>query len=357
MIETTFHEAFGHAPDATIFTPGRVNLIGEHTDYNGGQVLPTALHRGVTLAVSSRMDRRVRIISEGFDGLADRLLSDTAQDHWSDYIVGALQLAKAQGFGPEGANVAVATDLPVGAGLSSSAAVTVGTLDAAQVLSGTERPRRDIALLARQVENDFIGVPCGIMDQMAVAISKPGQALSLDTKTLDYELIDLPKDYHFAVIHSGIHRKLSDGRYKIRKEECDAIKRIIGHDDICLISKAALRALSEVDPVLFRRARHCRVEHMSTILAAAKLHNEDIHDMEAFGIHMNESHRSMRDDFEITVPAINSLVEDAQAFGAMGARMTGGGFGGCMVACVAKDQVEVWKDRLLRAHPAASWVC
>ncbi|MEM9600894.1 MAG: galactokinase family protein, partial [Pseudomonadota bacterium] len=189
MIEALFRKTFDQDPAATVFTPGRVNLIGEHTDYNGGQVLPTALPLGVRLAAVPRTDGRVRILSNGFDGLAERTLSDTARDHWSDYIVGALQNARKDGFGPNGADVVVATDLPVGAGLSSSAAVTVGTFDIAQALSGMDRSRRDIAVMARRVENDFIGVPCGIMDQMAVAISTPSQALSLDTKTLNYELV------------------------------------------------------------------------------------------------------------------------------------------------------------------------
>lgn len=354
MIESLFQTTFDAAPALTVFTPGRVNLIGEHTDYNGGWVLPTALTLGVNLAGSPRNDGRIRIRSDKFDGLAERPMKDTANGHWSDYIVGALQLARAQGFGPNGADIAVMTTLPFGAGISSSAAVTVGTLRLARNLLNSDQSETQIAVLARRVENDFIGMPCGIMDQMAVAISRPGQALSLNTKTLDYALIDLPDTHHMAVIHSGVFRQLNEGRYKTRKEECDVVKAALGHDDLCLMSNAEFASLGHLDPTLIRRARHCMMDHRRTLAATVALRHDN---MVEFGQLMNDSHVSMRDDFEITVPAVDRLVADAQAFGATGARMTGGGFGGCIVACVENAQLESWRKRLLAAHPDAFWVC
>lgn len=354
MIEALFRETFEAAPDIVVFTPGRVNLIGEHTDYNGGWVLPTALTLGVNLAASPRSDGRIRIRSDKFDGLAIRPMNDPANGHWSDYIVGALQLARAEGFGPNGADIAVMTTLPFGAGISSSAAATVGTLRAARDLESGGQSETQIAVFARRVENDFIGMPCGIMDQMAVAISRPGQALSINTKTLDYAVIDLPDTHHMAVIHSGVFRQLNEGRYKIRKEECDAIKAVLGHDDLCLMSNDEFASLRHLDPTLIRRARHCMMDHRRTLAAAEALRQGD---MVAFGHLMNDSHISMRDDFEITVPSVDALVADAQTFGAIGARMTGGGFGGCIVACVDKDHLGIWRDRLLTAHPDAFWVC
>lgn len=354
MIDALFKQTFDTAPTVTGFTPGRVNLIGEHTDYNGGWVLPTALTLGVSLAFSPRNDGLIRIRSDKFDGLAERRITETANDHWSDYIVGALQLACAQGFGPNGADVAVMTTLPFGAGISSSAAVTVGTLRAARDVIGDDQTDTEMAVLARKVENDFIGMPCGIMDQMAVAISSPGQALSLDTKTLDYALIDLPTTHHMAVIHSGVFRQLNEGRYKIRKEECDAVKAALGHNDLCLMSDDEFASLGQLDPTLIRRGRHCMMDHRRTLAATDALRHENMTD---FGQLMNDSHASMRDDFEITVPAVDALVADAQRFGAMGARMTGGGFGGCIVACVETDRVKPWREALLAAHPNAFWVC
>jgi len=191
------------------------------------------------------------------------------------------------------------------------------------------------------------------MDQMAVAIANPGQALALNTETLDYELIDLPKDYHMAVIHSGQFRKLNEGRYKERKEECDAIKANLAHDNICQISDDEFAKLSLLPEVLQRRARHCMTEHRRTVKAIQCLRENDI---DTLGQLMNESHMSMRDDFEITVPKVDALVADAVKFGALGARQTGGGFGGCIVACIANDNLKEWKTRLLTAHPESFWV-
>jgi len=286
MISDRFKSVFDQTPQISGFTPGRVNLIGEHTDYNGGMVLPTALELGITFAIKPRSDNVIRISSDKFDDLAERL-------------------------------------------------------------------DKDIAVLARRVENEFIGMPCGIMDQMAVAIARPGQALALDTENLDYDLVDLPQDYHMAVIHSGQFRQLNEGRYKERKEECDAIKARLGHDNICQISDADFKSLHDMPDVLQRRARHCMSDHRRTIDAVACLR---AHDMEEFGRLMNESHISMRDDFEITVPKVDDLVKDAVKFGALGARQTGGGFGGCIVACVPKTEVKTWTKSLLEHHPQAFWV-
>jgi len=343
MISQNFKTLFGSSPDISGFTPGRVNLIGEHIDYNGGRVLPTALDLGVTVALSPRSDGQIDIGSDKFEDTAKRTLSDTASDHWSDYITGALQLAHKEGFGPKGANIAVTTNLPFGAGISSSAAVTVCTLRAIRDLSNADLSDTEIAVLARQVENDYIGMPCGIMDQMAV----------LDTESLAYDLIDLPKTHHMAVIHSGVFRQLNEGRYKIRKEECDQIKAAAGREDICHISDEELNALTHLPDPIFRRARHCVSEHRRTVAAAQALMQNQ---MDTLGALMNESHISMRDDFEMSVPAVDALVADAQSFGAVGARLTGGGFGGCIVACVAKDELDAWRNKLLAAHPDAFWV-
>ena len=205
-------------------------------------------------------------------------------------------------------------------------------------------------MLARRVENEFIGMPCGIMDQMAVALANPTQALALNTQTLEYTLIDLPQNYHMAVIHSGIYRQLNEGRYKERKEECDAVKTKLGHQNICQISNAEFDSLSSLNPLLRRRAKHCMTEHRRTLKAIDCLQSDDINQ---FGQLMIESHISMRDDFEITLPEIDRLVEDAVNFGAIGARLTGGGFGGCIVAAVPRYKLKPWTERLLAQHSTA----
>jgi len=350
MISDAFETLFNSQPKISGFTPGRVNLIGEHIDYNGGRVLPTALEIGVTLALSPRADGKIRIGSDKFAGIADRSIGEATSDHWSDYITGALQIAKAEGFGPNGADIAVTTNLPFGAGISSSAAVTVCLLRAARDLSGAPLTDKDLAVIARRVENEYIGMPCGIMDQMAVAIARPGQALSLNTDTLDFELVDLPRTHHMAVIHSGVFRQLNEGRYKVRKEECDQVKAAAGRDDICRLSDAELETLKHLPADIFRRARHCVSEHRRTVEAANALRNNE---MEEFGALMNESHISMRDDFEMSVPPVDTLVADAQSLGATGARLTGGGFGGCIVACVEHGKLNTWREALLAAHPRA----
>lgn len=354
MIAAQFERVFSKQPRVTGFTPGRVNLIGEHTDYNGGYVLPTALKLGVTLAIAPRKDGCIRIWSDKFEGLAERRMNDAARDHWSDYIVGSFQLARSEGFGPDGADVAAITTLPFGAGISSSAAVTVGILRVVRDLTNAALTNTDIAVLARRVENDYVGMPCGIMDQMAVAIARPGQALSLNTKSLSFDLIDLPKTHHMAVIHSGVFRQLNEGRYKIRKEECDAVKAVLEHDDLCLMTNEEFASLQNLPDHLLRRARHCMTEHRRTLAATKALQDGE---MDRFGNLMNESHISMRDDFEMSVEPVDHLVEDAQKFGATGARLTGGGFGGCIVACVENEKLEDWRTALLKSHPNAFWVC
>lgn len=358
MVGAQFETTFGYAPALRNFTPGRVNLIGEHTDYNGGMVLPTALSLGVSIALSPRDDGCIRIVSDKFDDTAERSLSDNAAGHWSDYITGAVIAAQSAGLIAGGADVAVQTTLPFAAGISSSAAVTVGILKLAREVAQSSLSDSEIAVMARRVENDFIGMPCGIMDQMAVAIARPGQALSLDTRTLDYHLVDLPDDYHMAVIHSGVYRQLNEGRYKERKEECDGVKAAmktagIAHDDICLLSDQEFALISELPDTLLRRARHCMTEHRRTVLATQML---SVRDMGGFGRLMNESHISMRDDFDISVPPVDALVADAVRAGALGARQTGGGFGGCIVACVSKDKLGAWRDAVLSAHNTAFWV-
>lgn len=354
MISESFKKAFGTTPETYLFTPGRVNLIGEHTDYNGGMVLPTAIAPGLDIALSPRDDDKIRIYSDKFDNIAERHLSDSASGDWSDYVAGAVIFSQKAGLLKNGADIAISTSLPFGAGLSSSAAVIVGIMKAGRALSGLHLSDTDIAKLARRVENEFIGMPCGIMDQMAVAIARPGQALALDTHTLDYELVSLPDDYHMAVIHTGIFRELSEGRYKIRKEECDEVKAFLGRDDICLIDDDELESLGDLPENVRRRAKHCMTEHQRTLSAIAALKHNDL---VLFGHLMTQSHISMRDDFEITLPAIDALVEDAVASGAAGARMTGGGFGGCIVACIANEKLEAWRDELLGRHADAFYVC
>lgn len=349
-IATVFEAIFGYPPQNSNFTPGRANLIGEHIDYNGGCVLPFALEIGISVGFKPRSDKYVRIYSDKFDVMVECTIDDIAANEWFDYALGSVIYANKAGFIEGGADIAISTNLPYGAGLSSSAALTIGILKLARDCSKIEVSNTEIALLARRLENEFIGVPCGIMDQMAVSIARSGQAIAVNTKTLGFELIDLPEGYHMAVVHSGQYRRLAEGRYKTRKEECDAIKVHLGRDDICLMTDTEFESLLKLDDTLIRRARHCFTEHKRVIEAIRAIM---INDFNELGRLMNASHISMRDDFEMSLPSIDALVDDAVEFGAIGARLTGGGFGGCIVACVERGVLETWSNRLLKAHPEA----
>lgn len=350
-----FKRIFGSAPSAVVTTPGRVNLIGEHTDYNGGLVFPTAIDRFTSVAIGrSPSSGADEIASAGYEGVAQRRLSAPRRSDWSDYAAGALDAARAAGFFAGGAQIFIESTVPAGAGLSSSAALIVAVIKAAAAMSGAEMSLTQIALLARQVENDFIGVPCGIMDQMAVAHAAPGFAVALDTASLDFELVALAGDFHFAVIHSGVTRRLEDGRYAERRRECESAAKALGVELLCRMDDGTLELARKMTGAKFRRAVHAATEHRRVNDAVKALKAGDIM---RFGRLMNESHDSLRDDFAVSTPEIDSLVETARAEGALGARITGGGFGGCIVACVERSKLEEWKAAVLARHHAARFIC
>ncbi|MDN3644723.1 galactokinase [Pontixanthobacter aestiaquae] len=337
----------------TATSPGRVNLIGEHTDYNGGWVLPAALSVSLTATIMPREDRRISVSARGYSGTAERTLDDAAEGDWSDPAVGSIIEAVKLGLLTGGADIAVQSSIPAGSGLSSSAALIVTLLKAAREAAGSGLTDTEIAVAARRVENDYIGVPCGIMDQMAVAIAKPGEAMALDTSSLEYRVVALPKTHDMVVIHSGKTRKLTDGRYAARKEECDAAKAAFGTNDLCLLDPDNIESFGGIDDTIRRRARHCATEHRRVLASIEALESGDVCQ---FGALMAASHASMRDDFEMSLPAIDALVEDAVELGATGARLTGGGFGGCIVACVERKRRDAWQETLLAKHPKARFV-
>ncbi|MEM7664912.1 MAG: galactokinase [Pseudomonadota bacterium] len=336
----------------TASAPGRVNLIGEHTDYNGGMVLPAALSVGLHVSLSLRSESTVAVTSNGYDAPAIRDLADDAVGDWADPCVGAIHEANVLGLLNGGATLDVRSTIPEGSGLSSSAALIVAVLKAAREANGGGPDDVELAVAARRVENDYMGVPCGIMDQMAVALATPGTAMALDTKALAYELVALPAGYELAVVHSGLTRKLTDGRYAARKVECDAAKRHFATEDLCLLDEATVEA-ANLDDIPKRRTLHCVTEHARVKYAIAAM---GAGDMNSFGALMNESHISMRDLFEMSLPQIDALVESAVELGALGARLTGGGFGGCIVACLKEGQRETWLKDLLERHPNARFI-
>lgn len=325
-------------------TPGRVNLIGEWIDFNGGTVLPMALSQSVQLELHANGGDLDRIRSEQFADHVDFDINAPAARHWSDYVRGALQYARAQGWLTGGQDVTLTSTIPVGAGLSSSAATIVATLKAsAGHLVGIDPV--NIAVAAKAIENDFIGVPCGIMDQMAVAIGTNGNVLALDTRDCVYQIIPIPSDWTIAVVHSGIARALADGRYKIRREECLNAADALNVSYLC---DANLELAEALPAALAKRARHVICEGRRSLLAIDALRSGD---RQVFGHLMNESHASLRDDFDVSLPEMDAMVSDAVEFGAYGARITGAGFGGCFVCLIAAGDAGTWWPKLQARHP------
>ena len=344
-------EIYGTAAAVTAYAPGRVNLLGEHTDYNGGFVLPMPLSLGTAIAISrSDAAGQVDIASSAFDGKATRNLTDTPTGHWSDYVLGSLVHFLDGRELTTGLSIMVASNLPVGSGLSSSAALEVATMRAMCELLDIKLSPVDIAILARKAEDQFMGMPCGIMDQFSVSVGTPGSAVALDTRTLEYKPASLPETHHVVVTHSGVGHKLTDGGYEQRVAECNAACEQLGVELLSDLETSDLARISALPEPLGARARHivtenARVKDGVEALAAG--------DTEKFCSLMNDSHNSQRDDYAVSLPEIDLLVEGAIAAGASGARLTGGGFGGSIVSLVEKGKLDEWRSNIAQNFPAA----
>ena len=344
-----FEKLYGDTPEAIAFAPGRVKLLGEHTDYNDGYVLPMPLSLGVAVALGRGGEPgTLRVASDSFESEETRRTSEAASGAWSDYILGSLKALVEEELASDGLRVMVSSDLPVGAGLSSSAAVEVATLRAAGELFGKHLDPVEAAKLARLVENEFVGMPCGIMDQFAVSVGTIGDALFLDTRRLEHRPAPLPDGHRFLVIHSGADHKHTDSSYATRVAECAAAREALNVSSLSDLGEADLPRIATLEPPLDGRARHIVTENARVLDAVKALAAGDI---ERFAAHMNASHDSQRDDYAITVRETDELVEGAREAGALGARQTGGGFGGAIVAMVAGDRVEEVSDRVADRFP------
>lgn len=346
----SFLKRFEVPPAALASAPGRVNLIGEHIDYNGGTVLPTAIPQSVQVALGANETGTFRIISSRFDGIAERAMDDQAAGHWSDYAVGALAKAAELGWVRGGIDLAIQSDVPDGAGLSSSAALLTAILRASVNFAREPSDAVEIARAARAIENRYIGVPCGIMDQMAVGLATVREALSLNTAEETYDLVPVPAGWTFVIVHSGIHRALSDGRYKVRFAECAEAAEALGAKYLCQLSPDQLGAISALPENLAARARHVITEQARTLSAIEAMQAGDT---ARFGELMNASHTSYAEDFAASTPEIDALVHDARVLGSKGSRLTGGGFGGCTVHLLADTDIDVWTEALLARHSGA----
>ncbi|MEO0399658.1 MAG: galactokinase [Pseudomonadota bacterium] len=359
-IDAFFREAFGVAPMGVGQARARVNLIGEHTDYNGGRVMPMGLPLTTHIAVSTSDDApnaisgQLDVISERF-GTASRALNEEAKGDWSDHVLGALKTTLHEHGAPlQGRwRVAILSEAPHGAGLSSSAALGVALIKAVDASFKKTRADKDVARLAQYTENKFLGVPCGIMDQFAAAHLAPGECMALDTASMAFEQLPVPSSWRFVVCHSGESRDLGDGRYAERRADCETAARHLGVSHLCQATHLPDAAESAMGVQAFRRARHVLTENARVSAALTAMANEDAI---AMGRLMDESHASMRDDFVITTPGIDAIVNASRAAGAVGARMTGGGFGGCIVSLVMAKDVDAWRTRLESTAPKAQFI-
>ena len=331
-----FAGAFGTAPDGAWLAPGRVNLIGEHTDYNEGFVLPFALSRGTLAAVSRRADDvlevRSRQVSGGGAVIPAGPLTPGSVTGWAAYPAGVVWAMRAAGYPVGGVRMVIDSDVPRGAGLSSSAALECAVALALSDLHGLDVPRRELVLMAQRAENDFVGVPCGIMDQSASLLCQAGHALLLDCRTSESAAVPFDPaaaGLDLLVIDTGARRELADGDYAGRRGECERAARELGLRSLRDVTDAA--ELSRLaDPVLRRRATHVVTDNQRVIEMAALLRAG----LSQAGAVLTASHMSLRDDFEISWPEADVTVAVASGAGALGGRMIGGGFGGSVIALV-----------------------
>ena len=337
-----FARAFGHAPDGVVFAPGRVNLIGEHVDYNDGLVLPMPISAGTAVAWSAQGGGQVDAIALDLDGARDAFVLGEQVPHqpadWRSYLRGMAGEMAGRGLAAGGVKLAVAGSIPRGSGLSSSASLCIALGRALQAATGV-RPAapRELALAAQAAEHIWAGVRCGIMDQMAVAAGEAGSALLLDCRDLTTEVVPLPADWAVLIVQSGVRRGLVDGHYNQRRRDCEAAVAALGVRSLREAS-ADLVEVADLDPVVRRRARHVVSEIARAGAAVEAIRTGDL---PALGQLFAASHASMRDDFEITVPPVDALVAvlTAAIGEAGGARMTGGGFGGAVVAVLPASAV------------------
>ena len=352
----TFDQLFGISPQVSGQAPGRVNLMGEHTDYNNGFVLPTILPQKTTvqLAIDPLADSEIDAFSEHYPERIQRRLDTQSTGHWTDYILACLhQLSQRQIVIPS-LKVGVRSTIPIGAGVSSSAALEVATLKAMRDLLKLDLTDVAIALMAQQAESEGVGMPCGVMDQMVSSLGQPNHAFFLDTQDLSFEHIPLPKHYRFAVVHSGKTHALVDSGYKKRRQECEAAADLLKVSSLRDASLLKLEQAANLPDPLRQRAMHVVSENQRVWDSVAALKDNRMADL---GQLMNASHLSQKEQFEVTIEETDRLWQAAIQHGAIGARQTGGGFGGAIVALVPVDTVQIWWNCVSKACPEASLIC
>ena len=347
-ISDAFAGVYKTAPNGVGTGYGRVNIIGEHTDYNDGFVMPCILNHRTDVAVSIRTDRQLRGESTSF-GQASLQMDAVPPGHWLAYVAGAIAVTAELGVPQTGIDLLVDSSVPDGAGVSSSAAFGVALVRALCTAHNIPLPvPAVVARLAQQIEHDFIGLQCGIMDHMVSATGSAASAMHLDCRDLSYDLYALPAGYAFLVIHSGSGRKLSEGIYNDRVAECKAATAALGVSTLRDADQTQIDLVP--DATARRRARHVIAENDRVAAAARALANGE---MTVLGALMNASHESLAGDYEVSSDVLDRLVAATRTAGALGARLTGAGFGGCIVCLVAVDRADDVIAAAQQAVPAA----
>jgi galactokinase len=358
-----FRAAFGREPEGVWHAPGRVNLIGEHTDYNDGFVLPFAVPWGVTATAARRDDDTIALASlqYGGDGTGEQgpgrpqVITDHGQaEGWARYVVGVFWALRRAGHTVGGADLVIDGDVPQGAGLSSSAALEIAVATALNDMYGIGLSRLDLALLAQKAENDFVGMPCGIMDQAASALSQEGHALFMDCRSLATRPVPLDlaaEGLQILIVDTGVHHELADGQYARRRRDCESAAKRLGVDSLRDVADLP-GALALLEGDERKRVQHVvtenhRVEALVGLLRAGA--------MREIGALLNASHISLRDQYEVSCPELDVAVEAAVRGGARGARMTGAGFGGSAIALVADDRAGSVGEEIEKAYTRQGW--
>ncbi|HLM24894.1 MAG TPA: galactokinase [Pyrinomonadaceae bacterium] len=344
--------------EARIFrAPGRVNLIGEHTDYNDGFVMPVALDFSTWATVSPHESRKLQIFSENFDeeievDLDDRNLA--GHGHWSDYPIGVAVVLERAGYRLRGAKLRIRGEVPIGSGLSSSAAVEVATACALVAHSGLHIDARELARLCQRAENEFVGARVGIMDQFVSLFGQAHKALLLDCRSLEFRLLPLPDNVRLIICNTMVKHELASSAYNERRAQCEAGVSYLAqfYPNVTALRDVTLEQLEQhrsgLPEVVYRRCRHVITENARVLAAGEALERGDLN---RFGKLMAESHVSLRDDYEVSSEELDLMVELAQKVeGVYGARMTGGGFGGCTVNLVCTENVEEFRARVAEGY-------
>jgi galactokinase len=362
LVAAQFREMFGSG--ARIFrAPGRVNVIGEHTDYNDGFVMPAALEFYTWVAAAKRDDRVIEAYSDHFDekmSLSLDKLDGPPRKHWSDFIRGVAAVLQKAGYELAGANLLIHGEVPLGAGLSSSASLEIAAALALSSVSGLDVPRMELVKLCQKAEHEFVGTRCGIMDQFIAVYGAAGHALMLDCRSLQYEMLPVPHDLRLVVCNSMVRHELASGEYNRRRADCEEGVKLLqphlpGIRALRDVSVADLEVWKHVLPAtVYRLCRHVVTENQRVLEAAKALQASDAG---RFGQLMYQSHASLRDDYEVSCRELDLLVELASSrHGVYGARMTGGGFGGCTVNLLRADACDSFKEHVSRAYREATGI-